>query len=128
MTEAIKEKPLTEVKQDAVTFTIDGRKVTVPKGTMVFDAAKKIGIVIPAFCNHPKLKPVGACRMCYIEIEKMPKLQVSCATFAAEGMVVFTNSNKVKDGRRAVLEFTLINHPLDCPTCDKGGECDLQDL
>ncbi len=128
MTEAVKEKPKIDVKPDTVSFTIDGKSLAVPKGTTVFDAAKQMGIAIPAFCNHPKLKPVGACRMCYVEIEKMPKLQVSCATLATDGMVVHTNSNKVKDGRKAVLEFTLINHPLDCPTCDKGGECDLQDL
>lgn len=127
MSEALKEKPVAG-KQETVTITIDGRAVSVPKGTTVFDAAKSIGVTIPAFCNHPKLKPVGACRMCYVEIDKMPKLQVSCATLSTEGMVVHTNSNKVKDGRRAVIEFTLINHPLDCPTCDKGGECDLQDL
>lgn len=126
MAEVVKEKP--KAATDTVTFTIDDRKITVPKGTTVFDAAKSIGITIPAFCNHPKLKPVGACRMCYVEIEKMPKLQVSCATLASEGMVVHTNSNMVKDGRKAIIEFTLINHPLDCPTCDKGGECDLQDL
>lgn len=111
-----------------VTFTIDGREITVPRGTSVLEAAKSIGIEIPTFCWHPKLKPVGACRMCYVEIEKRPKLEVSCATEAVPGMVVHTNSDKVKQGRKAVIEFTLINHPLDCPTCDKGGECDLQDL
>jgi len=111
-----------------VTFTIDGREVTVPKGTTVLEAAKSIGIEIPTFCWHPKLKPVGACRMCYVEIEKRPKLEVSCCTEAMPGMVVHTDSEKVKQGRRAVIEFTLLNHPLDCPTCDKGGECDLQDL
>jgi len=128
MAEAVKEKPKAQVKPETVTFVIDDKSVTVPKGTTVLDAAKQMGIIIPAFCNHAKLKPVGACRMCYVEIDKMPKLQVSCATLATEGMVVHTNSNKVKDGRQAVIEFTLINHPLDCPTCDKGGECDLQDL
>jgi len=111
-----------------VTLTIDGREVTVPRGTTVLEAAKSIGIEIPTFCWHPKLKPVGACRMCYVEIEKRPKLEVSCCTEAMPGMVVYTDSDKVKQGRRAVLEFTLLNHPLDCPTCDKGGECDLQDL
>ncbi len=110
-----------------VTLTINGREVTVPKGTTVLEAAKSVGIEIPTFCWHPKLKPVGACRICYVEIEKMPKLQVSCATEAMPGMVVNTESEKVKEGRKAVLEFILINHPLDCPTCDKGGECDLQD-
>ncbi len=111
-----------------VTLKIDGQEVTVPKGTTVLLAAKSIGIEIPTFCWHPKLKPVGACRMCYVEIEKRPKLEVSCATECLPDMVVHTNSEKVKQGRKAVLEFTLLNHPLDCPTCDKGGECDLQDL
>ncbi|SYZ73304.1 putative NADH-quinone oxidoreductase subunit G 2 [Candidatus Zixiibacteriota bacterium] len=110
-----------------VTLTINGRETTVPKGTTVLEAAKMMGIEIPTFCWHPKLKPVGACRICYVEIEKMPKLQVSCATEVMPGMVVNTESEKVKQGRKAVLEFLLINHPLDCPTCDKGGECDLQD-
>ncbi len=111
-----------------VSLTIDGQEVSVPQGTTVLEAAKKLGIHIPTFCWHPKLKPVGACRMCYVEIEKMPKLQVSCATEVRDGMVVYTDSDQVRQGRRAVIEFTLINHPLDCPTCDKGGECDLQDL
>jgi NADH-quinone oxidoreductase subunit G len=111
-----------------VTLTIDGRSVTVPKGTTVLEAALRLGIAIPTFCWHPKLKPVGACRMCYVEIEKMAKLQVSCATEAMEGMIVRTNTDQVKRGRKAVIEFLLINHPLDCPTCDKGGECDLQNL
>ena len=110
-----------------ITLTINGRQITVPKGTTVLEAAKMNGIEIPTFCWHPKLKPVGACRICYVEIEKMPKLQVSCATEALPGMVVYTETEKVKQGRRAVIEFILLNHPLDCPTCDKGGECDLQD-
>ncbi len=111
-----------------VTLTIDGRSVTVPKGTTVLEAALSVGVQIPTFCWHPKLKSIGACRMCYVEIEKMPKLQVSCATEAADGMIVHTDSDLVKRGRRAVLEFILLNHPLDCPTCDKGGDCDLQNL
>ena len=111
-----------------VTFTIDGRSVTVPKGTTVLEASLGLGIQIPTFCWHPKLKPVGACRMCYVEIEKMPKLQVSCATEATDGMIVHTDTDTVKRGRKAIIEFLLINHPLDCPTCDKGGECDLQNL
>lgn len=110
-----------------VTLTINGRETKVPRGTTVLEAAKQIGIEIPTFCWHPKLKPVGACRICYVEIEKMPKLQVSCATEVMPGMIVSTDSEKVKQGRKAVLEFILANHPLDCPTCDKGGECDLQD-
>jgi len=113
---------------DTVTLTIDGRAVTVRKGTTILQAARDMGIDIPTFCWHPKLKSVGACRMCYVEVERMPKLQVSCATEVMESMVVHTDSDLVKRGRRAVLEFILLNHPLDCPTCDKGGECDLQDL
>ncbi len=111
-----------------VTLSINGREVTVPKGATVLEAAHKLGIDVPTFCWHPKLKPVGACRMCYVEVEKMPKLQVSCSLPAADGMVVYTDSDLVRQGRKAIIEFTLINHPLDCPTCDKGGECDLQDL
>ncbi|UCC43092.1 MAG: NADH-quinone oxidoreductase subunit NuoG [Candidatus Zixiibacteriota bacterium] len=111
-----------------VTLTIDGRSVTVDKGTTVLEAARSLGIHVPTFCWHPKLKSVGSCRMCYVEIEKMPKLQVSCATEAMDGMVVATDSDLVKQGRRAVIEFILMNHPLDCPTCDQGGECQLQDL
>ncbi len=111
-----------------MTLTIDGRQVTVPKGTTVLEAALGMGIHIPTFCWHPKLKSVGACRMCYVEIEKMPKLAVSCATEAMDGMVVHTDSDLVKRGRKAIIEFILANHPLDCPTCDKGGECDLQNL
>lgn len=115
-------------EKEQVTFTLDGAEVSVPRGTTVLEAALQCGIDIPYFCWHPKLKPVGACRMCYIEIEKSPKLQVSCCIEATNGMVVSTNSDKVQQGRKAVIEFTLVNHPLDCPTCDKGGECDLQDL
>ncbi len=111
-----------------VTLTINGQSVTVPKGTTVLQAALGVGIHIPTFCWHPKLKSVGACRICYVEIEKMPKLQVSCATEAMDGMVVHTESDQVKQGRKAIIEFILANHPLDCPTCDKGGECDLQNL
>ncbi len=114
--------------ENLVTLTIDGQAVSVPKGTTVLEAANSIGIDIPTFCWHPKLKSVGACRMCYVEIEKFPKLMVSCATAVMPDMVVYTDSDKVKQGRRAVIEFILANHPLDCPTCDKGGECDLQNL
>ena len=109
----------------AVTFTMDGREVIGPKGTTLLEAALKLGIDIPTFCWHPKLTAAGSCRMCYVEIEKWPKLAISCATEALDGMVVYTDSEKVRQGRQAVIEFTLINHPLDCPTCDKGGECTL---
>ncbi len=128
MADVVKKDEPVKAAPTTVTFQIDGRTTTVPKGTTVLEAAKQLGINIPTFCWHPKLKSVGACRMCYVEVEKMPKLQVSCMLEAMEGMVVSTNSDKVRQGRRAVIEFILLNHPLDCPTCDKGGECDLQNL
>jgi formate dehydrogenase alpha subunit len=111
-----------------VSLTIDEKKVTVEEGTTILKAAEKLGIEIPTFCFHDKLELVGACRMCLVEVEKMPKLQVACATVVSEGMVVKTNTPEVKRARKGVLEFLLINHPLDCPTCDKGGECDLQNF
>ncbi len=111
-----------------ITLTIDDQQVTVEKGTTVLEAARSMGIDIPTFCWHPKLKSVGACRMCYVEIEKFRTLAVSCATECMPDMVVHTKSEKVIQGRKAILEFILLNHPLDCPTCDKGGECDLQDI
>jgi len=112
---------------DLVTLTIDGREVKVPKGTLVVEAAKTVGIEIPVFCYHPKLKPVGACRMCLVEIEKMPRLQTACTSPVAEGMVVTSTSPNVIAAQNGVLELLLANHPLDCPICDKGGECPLQD-
>jgi formate dehydrogenase alpha subunit len=111
-----------------VSLTIDDKKITVEEGTTILKAAEKLGIEIPSFCFHDKLEPVGACRMCLVEVEKVTKLQVACATLVSEGMVVKTNTPEVKRARRGVLEFLLINHPLDCPTCDKGGECDLQNF
>jgi formate dehydrogenase alpha subunit len=111
-----------------VSLTIDGKKITVEEGTTILKAAEKVGIEIPTFCFHDKLEPVGACRMCLVEVEKMPKLQIACATVVSEGMVVKTNTPQVIKARKGVLEFLLINHPLDCPTCDKGGECDLQNF
>jgi NADH-quinone oxidoreductase subunit G len=110
-----------------VTLTIDGVSVTVPEGTLLVEAAKQIQQEIPVYCYHPKLGPAGLCRICLVEIEKMPKLQIACNTPVADGMVVHTMSERAAEGRRAVLEFLLLNHPLDCPICDKGGECDLQD-
>jgi NADH-quinone oxidoreductase subunit G len=115
-----------------VTFTIDGIELTVPKGTLVIRAAEQIGIQIPRFCDHPLLEPVGACRQCMVEVEMggrpMPKPQASCTLAAADGMVVRTQltSPVAEKAQRAQLEFLLINHPLDCPVCDKGGECPLQ--
>ncbi len=115
------------VATDVVTLTIDSQQVQVPKGTLILDAAKQLGIDIPIFCSHPKLDPVAVCRMCLIQVEKMPKLQPACAVSVAEGMVVHTNTPVVEEFRKGVLELLLINHPLDCPICDKGGECPLQD-
>ncbi len=113
---------------DNITLTINGRTVEVPPGTLIVEAAKKIGVVIPTFCYDNRLRSVGACRMCLVEVEKSPKLVASCATPVAPGMVVNTDTDRVVKARKGVLEFLLINHPLDCPTCDKGGECPLQDL
>jgi NADH-quinone oxidoreductase subunit G len=110
-----------------VTLTVDGREVKVPRGTLVVEAARQIGIEIPIFCYHPKLKPVGACRMCLVEIEKMPRLQTACTSPVAEGMIVRTNTQNVIAAQNGVLELMLAYHPLDCPICDKGGECPLQD-
>jgi NADH-quinone oxidoreductase subunit G len=112
---------------DLVTVTIDGIDVRVPKGTLLVEAAKTIHRDIPVYCYHEKLGPAGLCRVCLVEIEGMPKLQIACNTQVADGMKVYTTNPKVDDGRRAILEFFLLNHPLDCPICDKGGECDLQD-
>ncbi|HLG76828.1 MAG TPA: NADH-quinone oxidoreductase subunit NuoG [Ktedonobacteraceae bacterium] len=118
-----------EKKDELVHLTIDGVPVAVPPGTMVWAAAKQAGIEIPIYCYHEKMPPVGACRMCLVEIEKLPKPpQIACATPVAEGMVVHTRNEKVLKARRGILEFLLINHPLDCPICDKAGECDLQDF
>ena len=110
-----------------VTVTIDGISIQVPEGTLLVEAAKQLQREIPVYCYHPKLDPAGLCRMCLVEIEKMPKLQIACNTRVADGMVVHTVTPQVTDARRAVLELLLLNHPLDCPICDKGGECDLQD-
>ncbi len=133
-----------------VTLTIDGIKVTVPEGTLLVDAARQAGIHIPVFCYHPKLEPVGMCRMCLVEIGRpmidrntgqlildengqpklqfLGKLETACTNPVSEGMVVFTQSEKARQGQKATVEFLLTSHPLDCPICDKGGECPLQDL
>ncbi len=111
-----------------VTLKINGQDVTVEKGTRVIEAAKLAGAEIAHFCYHPKLKPDANCRMCLVEIEKMPKLQTSCSTEVSEGMVVQTASEKVVDAQKGVMAFLLGNHPLDCPECDQGGECQLQDF
>jgi len=118
---------MTMSAENLINLTIDGKPVSVPAGTTILNAAKQVGISIPIFCYHGELQPIGACRMCLVEVEKMPKLQISCATTVAEGMVVWTRSEKALKGQKGILEFLLINHPLDCPVCDKGGECELQD-
>jgi NADH-quinone oxidoreductase subunit G len=112
-----------------VTLTIDGKEVTVPRGTLIIRAAEQLGIEIPRFCDHPLLEPAGACRQCYVQIEGQPKLATSCTVTVAPGMVVNTqNTNDTVHGAQvANLEFLLLNHPLDCPICDRGGECPLQD-
>jgi NADH-quinone oxidoreductase subunit G len=111
-----------------VTLTVDGKKLTVPVGTLLIEACKSTGIEVPSFCYYPGLSLQGACRMCLVEIEKMPKLQTACTTPVGEGMVVVTESDKIKQARKSMLELLLANHPLDCPVCDAGGECELQDM
>jgi NADH-quinone oxidoreductase subunit G len=110
------------------TLTINQRPITVPEGTTIIQAAEQMGIEIPRYCYHPGLSIAGSCRMCLVEIEKTPPKPISSCTYpVAEGMVVHTDTPMVRNGRRGVMEFLLINHPLDCPICDQGGECDLQD-
>ncbi|HEV2061607.1 MAG TPA: 2Fe-2S iron-sulfur cluster-binding protein, partial [Solirubrobacteraceae bacterium] len=114
---------------EEITFSIDGREVRAPANMMLVDAAKRGDVEIPVFCYEPKLgQPVGACRMCLVEVEGIPKLQTACSTPVKDGMVVHTQTGRVRDAQAAVVEFLLVNHPLDCPVCDKGGECPLQDI
>ena len=113
---------------DPVKLTIDGHQLQAAPGTLVINAAKEAGIAIPAFCYYDGLTLQAACRMCLVEVEKTPKLQVACTLPVAEGMVVNTDSEVVRKARKGTLEFLLTNHPLDCPVCDKGGECELQDM
>jgi NADH-quinone oxidoreductase subunit G len=113
---------------DTVKLTIDGQAVTAPPGMLVIDAAKRVGIEIPAFCYYEGLTLQAACRMCLVEVEKMPKLMTACTLPVAEGMVVKTTTPQVAAARKSMLELLLTNHPLDCPVCDKGGECELQDM
>jgi NADH-quinone oxidoreductase subunit G len=116
-------------EQKTIQLTIDGREVQAVEGAMLVDAAKQGDVEIPYFCYEPKLgNPVGACRMCLVEIEGIPKLQTSCSTPVKDGMVVHTQTDRVRHAQNAIVEFLLINHPLDCPVCDKGGECPLQDI
>src|SRR3954466_9261851 len=113
---------------DTVTLTIDGRAVTVEKGKTVLQAAIESGISVPYYCYHPGIGVDGSCRVCIVKVEKMPKLQTSCSTMCTDGMVVSTRTPEVEAARAGVFEFLLVNHPLDCPVCDKGGECPLQDI
>jgi NADH-quinone oxidoreductase subunit G len=115
-------------EQRQITFTLDGHKTTVPAGTLVIEAAKRLGIEVPSFCYYPGLTLQAACRMCLVDVEKAPKLQTACTLMPVEGMVVHTNTPQVHAARKDMLEFLLTNHPLDCPVCDKGGECELQDM
>src|ERR1700756_3550575 len=109
-------------------FKLDDRELTVPAGTLVIEAARQQGIEGPSFCYYPGLSLQAACRMCLVEVEKAPKLQTACTLVAVNGMVVRTNTPQVHEARKSMLEFLLANHPLDCPVCDKGGECELQDM
>jgi NADH-quinone oxidoreductase subunit G len=111
-----------------VTFIVDGKKLTAPAGTLLIDACRKAGIEIPAFCYYPGLSLQAACRMCVVRQEKVPKLQTACTTTIAEGQVFVTDSEEIAQARKATIELLLGNHPLDCPVCDKGGECELQDM
>ncbi len=117
---------MAEIKQ--IKFKLDERELTVPPGTLVIEVAKRQGIEVPSFCYYPGLSLQAACRMCLVEVEKAPKLQTACTLVAMDGMVVRTDTEQVRAARKAMLEFLLSNHPLDCPVCDKGGECELQDM
>ena len=112
----------------SITLKINDREVQVPQGTLLIEATRRIGTEVPSFCYYPGLSLQAACRMCLVEIEKMPKLQTACTVVATEGMVVRTETEQVRQARKGMLEFLLTNHPLDCPVCDKGGECELQDM
>jgi NADH-quinone oxidoreductase subunit G len=111
-----------------VNITVDGKKVTAPAGTLLIEACKTVGIEVPSFCYYPNLSLQGACRMCLVRIEKMPKLQTACTTGVTEGMAVTTDSDEIRQARKSMVELLLGNHPLDCPVCDAGGECELQDM
>src|ERR1700724_3622687 len=118
----------TKTEQKLISLKINDRDVQVPPGTLLIEATRRIGTEVPSFCYYPGLSLQAACRMCLVEIEKMPKLQTACTVVATEGMIVRTNTDQVRQARRYILEVLLTNHPLDCPVCDKGGECELQDM
>ena len=114
--------------QKQITFMLNGQPVTTAPGSLVIEAAKQQGVEVPSFCYYPGLSLQAACRMCLVEVEKMPKLQTACTLVATEGMVVKSDTEQVHNARKNMIEFLLSNHPLDCPVCDKGGECELQDM
>src|SRR6267154_1523147 len=118
----------TTIEQKLISLKINDRDVQVPAGTLLIEATRRIGTEVPSFCYYPGLSLQAACRMCLVEIEKFPKLQTACTVVATEGMVVRTATDQVRNARKYMLEFLLTNHPLDCPVCDKGGECELQDM
>src|SRR4030088_538487 len=118
----------TTTEQKLISLKINDRDVQVPAGTLLIEATPRIGTEVPSFCYYPGLSLQAACRMCLVEIEKFPKLQTACTVVATEGMVVRTNTDQARNARKYMLEFLLTNHPLDCPVCDKGGECELQDM
>jgi NADH-quinone oxidoreductase subunit G len=111
-----------------VNITVDGKKVTAPAGTLLIEACKSVGIEVPAFCYYPDLSPQGACRMCLVKLEKVPKLQTACTTVISEGLAATTENDEIHQARKSMVEMLLGNHPLDCPVCDAGGECELQDM
>jgi NADH-quinone oxidoreductase subunit G len=111
-----------------VNITVDGKPVSAPAGTLLIEACKTVGIEVPSFCYYPNLSLQGACRMCLVRVEKMPKLQTACTTSITEGMVVVTDNDEIRQARKSMVEMLLGNHPLDCPVCDAGGECELQDM
>jgi len=111
-----------------INITVDGKKVTAPPGTLLIEACKSVGIEVPSFCYYPNLSLQGACRMCLVKVEKMPKLQTACTTVIGEGMIITTDSPEIHQARKGMVELLLGNHPLDCPVCDAGGECELQDM
>src|SRR5882724_12625329 len=118
----------TMAEEKLVTLKINDRDVQVPVGTTVIQATRRMGTEVPSFCYYPGLSLKAACRMCLVEVEKAPKLQTACTLVATEDMVVRTDTPQVHQARKNMLEFLLTNHPLDCPVCDKGGECELQDM
>ena len=118
---------MTTPQAPKVEIELDGKKVAIAAGSMVMHAADAAGVYIPHFCYHKKLSIAANCRMCLVDIEKMPKPMPACATPVTNGMVVRSKSDKAVKAQQSVMEFLLINHPLDCPICDQGGECDLQD-